>query len=94
MEAFKEEIVALVGKIVAPENYGEFARGKVLPELSSRKSAGEDAIVSELLKYGREGMITVMSMVKSLLWENEYILKRWMGVVVANVFKRGDRASQ
>ena len=57
----------------------EFARDEVkecVAKLKNRKAAGADEIVNEFLKYGGEGMITMMVLLYNWIWKNEYTLKR------------------
>ena len=43
------------------------------------------------MKYGGEGMITMMVMLCNWIWKNEYAPRRWRGVL-ANLLKKGDKA--
>ena len=44
------------------------------------------------LKYGGEGMITMIVMLYNWVQKNEYTPKRWREGVVVNLFKKGDEA--
>ena len=61
-------------------------------KLKNRKAAGADEIVNEFLKYGGEGVITMMVDLYNWIWRNEYTPKRWREGVVVNLFKKGDKA--
>ena len=48
--------------------------------LESKKAAGADQIdqiVNEFMKYGGDGMLTVMVMLHNWIWMNEYATRRW-----------------
>ena len=47
------------------------------------------------MKYGGEGMLTMMFMFYNWIRKNEYAPKRWREGVqaVMNLFKKGDKAS-
>ena len=64
---------------------------KCVAKLKNRKAAGADQIVNEFIKYGGEGMITMMVMLCNWIWKNEYAPRRWRGVL-ANLLKKGDKA--
>ena len=73
----------------------EFTGDKVeecATKLKTRKAAGANEKVNGFLKYGGEGMITMMVMMNDWIWENEYTPKRWREGVVVNRFKKGDKA--
>ena len=73
----------------------EFTREEVkkcVAKLNNRKAAGADQIVNEFMKYGGEGMLTMMVMLYNWIWKNEYAPKRWREGVVVNLFKKGDKA--
>ena len=40
------------------------------------------------MKYGGEGMITMMAMLYNLIWKNEYAPRRRREGVVVNLFKQ------
>ena len=61
-------------------------------KLENRKAAGADKIVNSCMRYGGEGMLTVMVMLYNWIWKNEYAPKRWRKGVVVNLFKKGDKA--
>ena len=63
-------------------------------KLKKRKAAGADEIVNEFLKYGGEGMITMMVELYNWIWKNEYTPKRWREGVVVNLFKKATRLIQ
>ena len=72
----------------------EFTRDEVkecVAKLKNRKAAGADGIVNEFLKYGGEGMITMMVLLYNWIWKNEYTPKRWREGVAVNLFKKGDK---
>ena len=72
----------------------EFTRDEVkgcVAKLKNRKATGTDGKVNEFLKYGQEGMITMMVLLYSWIWKNEYTPKRWRGEMVVNIFKKGDK---
>ena len=48
--------------------------------------------MNEFLKYGGEGMITMVVELYNWIWKNEYTPKRWREGVVVNLFKKGDKA--
>ena len=67
---------------LAPVNCREITSDGVKKEcvakLKNRKAAEADEIVNEFLKYGGEGMITMMIMLYNWIWENEYTpLQKW-----------------
>ena len=45
---------------------------RTVAKLKNRKAAGADGIVNEFLKYGGEGMITMMVLLYDWIWKNEY----------------------
>ena len=47
--------------------------------------------MNEFLKYGGEGMITMMVLLYNWNWKNEYTPIRWRERVVVNFFKKGDK---
>ena len=47
--------------------------------------------MNELLKYGGEGMITIMALLCDWIWENECTPKRRREGVVVNLFKKGHK---
>ena len=48
--------------------------------------------MNEFLKYGGEGMITMMGLLYKWIWKNEHTPKRWREGVVVNVFMKEDEA--
>ena len=44
------------------------------------------------MKYGEEGMLTMMVMLYNWTWQNEYAPKRWREGGVVNLFKKGYKA--
>ena len=73
----------------------EFTREEVMECVAKSKNikaAGADEIVNESMKYGGDGMLTMMVMLYNWIWKNEYALKRWKEEVAANLFKKGDKA--
>lgn len=46
---------------------------KRVASLKNRKTEGAD----QLVKYGGEGMLTMMSMLYNYIWINAYATKRW-----------------
>ena len=72
----------------------EFTRDEVkecVAKLKNRKAAGADGIVNEFLRYGGEGMITMMVLLYNWIWKNEYKPKRWREEVVVNLFKKREK---
>ena len=61
-------------------------------KLEYRKAAGADQIANELVKYGGEGMLTIMVMLCNGIRKNEYAPRRWREEVVFKIFKKGDKA--
>ena len=62
-------------------------------KLENRKAAGADKIVNAFMKYGGEGILTMMVRLYNWIWENDYAPERWReeGEIV-NLFKKGDKA--
>ena len=58
----------------------------------NRKAPGADELVNEFIRYGGEGMLTMMFMLYNWIWKNKHAPKRWRDGVVVNFFKRGDKA--
>ena len=44
------------------------------------------------MKYGGDGMLTMIIMLYNWRWKNEYAPKRWRERVVFQLFKKGDTA--
>ena len=51
-------------------------------------------MVNEFIKYGGEGMLTLMVMLYNWIWKHEYAPRRWReGVVlIVHLVKKGDKA--
>ena len=61
-------------------------------KLENGKAAGADRIVNEFIKYGGEGMFTILVMLYNWIRKNEYAPRRWREGVVVNLSKKGDKA--
>ena len=48
-------------------------------------------IVSELLKYGRSGMVDLLEQLFSVVWQEEIVPRQWREDLIVNIFKKGDR---
>ena len=44
------------------------------------------------MKYGEEGMLTMMVMLYDWIRKNEHAPRRWREGVVVNFFKKGDKS--
>ena len=66
-------------------------KGKCRSEDSRRMGAiGEDR--TKRRECGGEGMLTMMLMLYTWIWKNEYPPRRWREGVVVNLFEKGDKA--
>ena len=44
--------------------------------------------MNELMNYGEEGMLTIMVVMYSWVWENEYAPERWREGVLVKLFRK------
>ena len=75
----------------------ELARGeakKCVAKHRDGKAAGTDNIVNELNNYGGKGMHTMMVMLYSRIWENDYVPDRWREEVLVNLFEKRVRLTR
>ena len=69
----------------------EFTREEV-KKCVAKQAAGAEQIVNEFMKYGGEGMLSMLVILYNWIWKNEYAPRRWREGVVVNLFSKGDKA--
>ena len=58
---------------------------------ATKKFAGSDGIVGELIKYGGKPMCEILLALFNLVWDNEYAPSYWREGVLVSLFKKGDK---
>ena len=59
--------------------------------MKTNRAPGEDAIVAELIKYGREGVMDAVHELVKWIWTTEYIPQEWNIGIVCPIYKKGDK---
>ena len=99
MPRCRRTLVRQKGKTVVKTHYREreFAKREEKKSVAKHwdgKAAGTDNIVNELMNYAGEGMPTMMVMMYSWVWENEYASEKWREGVLVKLFKKKDKADR
>ena len=64
---------------------------RAIQRIRNNRAPGEDAIVTELIKYGREGVLYAFYKLIKLIWTTEKMPQEWNTGVIRPIHKKGDK---
>lgn len=65
----------------------------IIKSLKNNRSAGEDAVQAEMLKYGGEIVETMVYELIEEIWEKEEMPRSWRDAIICPIHKKGDQTN-